>query len=72
MLAVRLENPLIKQIDTLAKSKHTNRSAIIRQAIVRFLEDNEDLELAQLAQKKMKSAKSLAQLRKELGLDRSD
>lgn len=72
MLAVRLENLLIKKIDLLAKSKHTNRSSIVREAIIRFLEDNEDIELALLAQKKIKSTKSLAQLREELDLDSSD
>lgn len=69
MFAIRLEKPLINQIDSLVKIKHSNRSAIVREAIIRFLEDNEDLRLAQLAQKKIKSVKSLAQLRKELELD---
>ena len=72
MIAIRLDEPLIKEIDLLAKSKHTNRSTIIREALVRFLEDNEDLKLAKLARKKTKSPKSLAQLRKELGLDSKD
>lgn len=72
MLAIRLDTPLIQQIDLLAKSKHSNRSSIIREAIIRFLEDNEDLELAMLALKKNKKTKSLAQLRKELELDSSD
>lgn len=69
MLAIRLEQPLIKAMDDLAKNKHTNRSVLIREAIIRYLEDNEDLELAKTAKQKMKKTKSLAQLRKELGLD---
>lgn len=69
MLAVRLEKDLMKEIDLLAKSKHTNRSTIIREAVIRFLEDNEDLKLAKLAKKHFTSSKSLNQLRKELDLD---
>lgn len=69
MLAIRLEQPLIKAVDSLAKIKHTNRSTIIREAIIRFLEDNEDIELAELARNKMKTTKTLTQLRKELGLE---
>ncbi len=69
MLAIRVDEALIEQIDWVAKNKHTNRSAIIREAIIRFLEDNEDLAMATLAQQKMKSTKLLSTLRKELGLD---
>jgi len=69
MLAIRIEDQLVKAIDLLAQNKHTNRSAIVRQAIIKFLEDQEDLGLAELAQKQMRSTKPLAILRKELGLD---
>lgn len=69
MLAVRLEKELEKEIDLLAKAKGSNRSAIVREAVVRYLEDNEDLELARQALSEARSAKPLAELRKELGLD---
>jgi RHH-type rel operon transcriptional repressor/antitoxin RelB len=69
MLAIRVEDFLIEQVDTLAKLRHSNRSAIIREAIIRFIEDNEDIALAMSAKRKIKSTKSLKQLRKELGLD---
>jgi len=69
MLAIRLEDALVEELDLLAKSRHTNRSALIREAIIRFLEDSEDLKMALLAKKKMKSAKSLKQLRKDLELE---
>ena len=69
MLAIRIEDILVKQVDMLAKAKHSSRSAIVREAIIRLLEDNEDLELALFAQKHSKSTKKLAQLKKELGLD---
>ena len=69
MFAIRLEDSLMKKLDLLAESKHTNRTTIVREAIVRLLEDNEDLELALIAQAKTKSTKKLSQLRKELELD---
>ncbi len=69
MFAIRLEDSLMEQVDFLAKNKHSNRSAIIREAIMRFVEDQEDIAFALTAKQKMKSTKSIKQLRKELGLD---
>ena len=69
MLAIRLEKDLEQAIDLLAKSKGSNRSAVVREAIVRYLEDNEDLELAKQALAETRSSKSLSDLRKDLGLD---
>ena len=69
MLAIRLEKELEQEIDLLAKSKGSNRSAVVREAIVRYLEDNEDFELAKQALTETTSRKSLKDLRKDLGLD---
>jgi RHH-type rel operon transcriptional repressor/antitoxin RelB len=69
MLAIRLDKELEKALDTLARARGSNRSALVREAIIRYLEDNEDLELAQESLADMKGAKPLRQLRKELGLD---
>lgn len=69
MLAIRLDKELEEALDALARARGSNRSAVVREAIVRYLEDNEDLELAQKSLAEMKSAKSLKQLREELGLD---
>jgi RHH-type rel operon transcriptional repressor/antitoxin RelB len=69
MLAIRLDKELEKEIDLLAKTRGSNRSAVVREAIVQYLEDNEDLEIAKASLSKMSSTKSLKQLRKELGLD---
>jgi RHH-type rel operon transcriptional repressor/antitoxin RelB len=69
MLAIRLEKELEQEIDLLAKTKGSNRSAVVREAIVRYLEDNEDLELAKQALAETRSSKSLKDLRKDLGLD---
>jgi RHH-type rel operon transcriptional repressor/antitoxin RelB len=69
MLAIRLEKELEQELDMLAKAKGSNRSAVVREAIVRYLEDNEDLELARQALAATGERVSLRQLRKDLGLD---
>ncbi len=69
MLAIRLNKELEKALDLLAKSRGSNRSAVVREAIIQYLEDNEDLELAKASLSNMSGSKSLKQLRKELGLD---
>lgn len=69
MLAIRLEKELEEELDLLAKSKGSNRSSVIREAIIRYLEDNEDLELAKQVLAERGERKSLKDLRKDLGLD---
>ena len=69
MLAIRLEKELEQELDLLVKSKGSNRSAVVREAIVRYLEDNEDLELARQALSETGGSKSLKDLRRDLGLD---
>lgn len=69
MLAVRLDKELERALDLLAKTRGSNRSAVVREAIIQYLEDNEDLQLAKASLSKVSSTKSLKQLRKELGLD---
>ena len=69
MLTIRLENELEQELDLLAKAKGSNRSAVVREAIVRYLEDYEDLELARQSLAENGSNKSLNELRKDLGLD---
>jgi RHH-type transcriptional regulator, rel operon repressor / antitoxin RelB len=69
MLAVRIEKDLETQLGALAKARRSSKSELVRVAILRFLEDEEDAMLAATALSQTRSAKSLAQLRKELGLD---
>jgi len=69
MLAIRLDKELEEKIGLLAKTRGSNRSAVVRDAIIQYLEDNEDLQLAKESLSKMNSTKALRQLRKELGLD---
>ena len=69
MLAIRLDKELEKELDLLAKTRGSNRSAVVREAIIQYLEDNEDIQLAKESLIKINSTKSLKQLRKELDLD---
>jgi RHH-type transcriptional regulator, rel operon repressor / antitoxin RelB len=69
MLAIRLDAEIENELDMLAKVRGTNRSSVVREAILQYLEDNEDLALAKEAKARTKGSKSLAQLRKELALD---
>lgn len=69
MLAIRVGNTLLAEVDDIAKMRHTSRSGIVREAIVRFLEDSEDIQLAETSKRKSISAKLLKDLRKELELD---
>jgi RHH-type rel operon transcriptional repressor/antitoxin RelB len=69
MFAIRLEKTLEQELDLLAKSRGSNRSAVVREAIIRYLEDNEDLELARQALADMGGQRSLKDVREDLGLD---
>ena len=69
MLAIRLDKEIEEDLDLLANTRGSNRSALVREAILQYLEDNEDLDLLKQAQSQTRGSKSLKQLRKELGLD---
>ena len=70
MLALRLDKELDAKLGALARLKRRNKSELVREAIQRLLEDEEDLDLAERALARIRSTKPLKQLRKELGLDR--
>ena len=69
MFAVRLEKELEEQIDLMARVRGSNRSAVVREAVVRYLEDSEDLELARRALAETRASRPLKELRRDLGLD---
>ena len=69
MLALRLEKDLEAKLALLAKLRGRTKSEVVRDAIVRLIEDEEDLEVAERALRRTRSSKPLRQLRKELGLD---
>ena len=69
MLAIRIDDELLDELDGLAKKQRKTRSGIVREAIVRFLEDFEDNQSAEFSEKNAASFKSLEDIRKELELD---
>ncbi len=69
MLAIRLNDTLLSEVDHVAQTQHISRSGLVRQAIMRFLEDFEDNQLAEHSKKNAVSTKSLKEIRKELELD---
>ena len=69
MLAVRLEKQLEAAIARIAEATGSTKSSVVREAVVRYLEDREDAALAARAKKTGGRAKSIAAVRKALGLD---
>jgi len=69
MLALRLEKDLERKLAALARVSGRTKSEIVRDALIKMIEDREDLELAEKTLRRTRSSKSLRQLRKELGLD---
>lgn len=69
MIAIRIDSDMEQTLDTIAKAQGKSRSAIVREALLRYFEDLEDTEMAEAAYREMKSSKPLAELRRELGLD---
>jgi RHH-type rel operon transcriptional repressor/antitoxin RelB len=69
MLAIRLEKELEKRIAELAAARGGNKSTIVRDAVIRYLEDQEDIALARRAKKAGGRASSIAEVRKALGLE---
>lgn len=69
MLAVRLEKQLEAAIARIAEATGSTKSSVVREAVVRYLEDREDAALAGQAKKAGGRAKSIVEVRKALGLD---
>lgn len=69
MLAIRLDKELEQELDLLVKAKGSNRSSVVREAIVRYMEDNEDLKLVHQALSESGQRKSLKEIRTDLDLD---
>ncbi len=68
MLTVRLGKHMEAAIARIAKSSGTTKSSVVRVAVVRYLEDHEDAALTEQAQKVGGRGKSIAEVRKVLGL----
>jgi RHH-type rel operon transcriptional repressor/antitoxin RelB len=70
MLAVRLDPIVEAKLSKLAAETGRSKSYYVKQAIQEFLEDREDYLLGMAALERAEPRTSLADVRKELGLDR--
>ncbi len=69
MLTVRLNKELETAIARIAKYSGITKSRVVREALVRYLEDIEDAALIKKSRAAGGRAKPIAALRKALGLD---
>ena len=71
MLVLRLEDEVEKRVSDLAYRQGRNKSALVREALIRYMEDQEDIEMAEAVLKNQsgKPTYSLAEVRRELGLE---
>ncbi len=70
MLAVRLDSSIENRLTQLAHETGRSKSYYVKQAIENFLEDREDYLLALAVLEKEEPRKPVAEVRKELGLER--
>ena len=70
MLALRLEAELERRIAALARRQGRNKSALVREALIRYMEDQEDIMLADAALRNLGDGKTLSheEARRALGL----
>ena len=70
MLALRLEAELERRIAALARRQGRNKSALVREALIRYMEDQEDIMLAEAAVRNLGEGKTLSheEARRALGL----
>lgn len=70
MLALRLEAELERRIAALARRQGRNKSALVREALIRYMEDQEDILLAEAAVRNLGDGKTLSheEARRALGL----
>lgn len=68
MLTIRLEKELEAAIARVARETGSSKSSVVREALLRFLEDIEDAALVRRARNTGGRAQSFAEIRKTLGL----
>ena len=70
MLALQLEAELERRIAALARRQGRNKSALVREALIRYMEDQEDIMLAEAALRNLGDGKTLSheEARRALGL----
>jgi len=70
MLAVRLDPQMEKELEQLATASGRSKSYYVKEALAAYLEDRADYLLALAALEREEPRRSLADVRRELGLER--
>ena len=70
MLAVRLTKELEDELTKLAASSGRSKSYYVKEALTSYLQEHSDYMLALAALERQEPRTSLADMRKELGLER--
>jgi RHH-type rel operon transcriptional repressor/antitoxin RelB len=70
MLAIRLDPSFEDKLNNLARETGRSKTYYVKQAIGNFLEELEDYLLALAVVERDEPRKSLAEMRKDLGLER--
>lgn len=70
MLAVRLDPAMEQELNRLARETGRSKSYYVKQAIADFLEERADYLIALSVLEKNEPKKPLAEVRKDLGLER--
>ncbi len=68
MLTIRLDKELEAAIARVTRETGGTKSSVVREALLRFLEDIEDVALVRRARSTGGRAQSIAEVRKSLGL----
>lgn len=68
MLTVRIDKELQAAIERLAKAEGRTKSSIVREALLRYIEDSDDAMLVAQARRAGGRAKSIAEVGKAIGL----
>ena len=68
MLAIRLPNTIEERLNTLASETGRTKTALVREAIVEYIDDLEDYYLAEARARRNRKTIPLAEVERELGL----
>ena len=68
MLAIRLPEPIEERLESLARETGRTKSSLVREAIVEYIDDLEDLYLAEARARRNRRTIPLDEVERTLGL----
>lgn len=70
MLAIRLPQPIEDRLNALAQKTGRTKTTLAREAILEYIDDLEDFDLAEARARKNRKTIPLDDVERQLGLDR--